>query len=472
MAARDCDVAIVGAGLAGLVAGALLARRGLRVVLVDPAEGVGGGGGATRTQDGYWVDFGLREGRDVGDCIFPTPEHCLAAAEEADVALRLAPVRHGWRVHLLPEGPALERTAESFDRIAREILGCERPAALREVVERWAAVPLDESRALQEVALGDWLTENVPEPELRTALLRYVAMTWHRHPEQASVGRFMQATRLSPQLYTADDEEVGGMQGLMEPWARAIRERGGEIVLDCRPVEILLEAGRARGVLGVDRHNVLREVRAPVVIFTPPVWELFELVDAAGVGEELVATARALRGFRGDLIGWQAGLSRLPRLAASGEPDDHDGWNRFVAGPQREYRGGYLIPSLTSRRAAPPGRHLLTVMMNRWVQGGSRTPQGWAEGRRLLDENVDYLRRFYRDLDDCTQWTRHVYHAAPQAMTWWHAPAPRHGLESPGLEGVLLAGHTLEAPASIGNVDVAAFAGRAAARRAAELLGG
>jgi hypothetical protein len=47
-------------------------------------------------------------------------------------------------------------------------------------------------------------------------------------------------------------------------------------------------------------------------------------------------------------------------------------------------------------------------------------------------------------------------------MSWSWAPVERHGLTVPGIDGLLLAAATLEAPAGI--VDISAYAGRAAAR--------
>src|SRR5262249_10916291 len=62
------DVAIVGADLAGLVAGAILTKRGRQVVILEHADTVGGRGGGVRTPDGYWIDFGHRDAHGVGDC--------------------------------------------------------------------------------------------------------------------------------------------------------------------------------------------------------------------------------------------------------------------------------------------------------------------------------------------------------------------------------------------------------------------
>src|SRR5437879_13262692 len=64
---READVVIVGAALAGLVAGAILTRHGKRVVLLDQADTVGGRGGAVERPGGWGIDFGHRDGHDVGD---------------------------------------------------------------------------------------------------------------------------------------------------------------------------------------------------------------------------------------------------------------------------------------------------------------------------------------------------------------------------------------------------------------------
>src|SRR5581483_1545986 len=209
------------------------------------------------------------------------------------------------------------------------------------------------------------------------------------------------------------------------------------------------------------------EVRAPVAISTYPVWENFDLVDAALFPPEFVAAAHELRKHRADLVGWQAGLRRLPTIRATGRPEHHAGWNRLLAGSERRYRGGYQITSMTSRRAAPPGKHLLSLVMARWYRGASTAGQPWTAARAELDEAIAYLGRFYADLDACLEWSAYQYVAAPQTTSWAWAPVPRHGLTVPTIGGLLLAGSTLEAPAAI--VDLGAYAGREAARAALEL---
>jgi len=469
---RNADVVVVGAALAGLVAGAILTRHGRRVVVLDQADTVGGRGGAVRRPDGYWIDFGHRDGHDVGDCQLVW-HHGVEAAREADVEMSLRLVESPLRLHRFPEGTVLEGGnwgPEAFVRTARDFFECPADGVdeLTAVVGHLTAASATERDAAIPERLGPWLEAHVRHPGVRRAVLLMAAVIFHPHPEEASVGRlmqFFQTPKRGP--FIADDDEVGGMQGLMEPWARAIRERGGEIALGWKPVEIVVDDGAVRGVVAVDRTNLVREVWAPAVISTYPVWENFDLIDERVFPVELVAAAHALRAHRADLVGWQAGLRALPTIRATGRPEHHAGWNRLLRGPERAYRGGYQITSMTSRRAAPPGKHLLSLVMARWFRGASTAGQPWTAARAQLDEAIAYLGRFYADLDSCLEWSSYQYVTAPQTMSWAWAPVRRHALTVPGIRGLLLAGSTLDAPAAI--VDLGAYAGRAAARAALEL---
>src|SRR2546428_12294200 len=167
--------------------------------------------------------------------------------------------------------------------------------------------------------------------------------------------QFFQNPKAGP--FIPDDDEVGGMQGLMEPWARAIRARGGEIALGWKPVEIVVDGGRGWGAVAVDTTNLVRGVRAPIVISTYPVWETFDLADERLFPREFVAAAHELRGHRADLVGWQAGLGRVPTIRATGVPDRHGGWNRLLRGPERAYRGGGHDTPPPRPRGPPPRQH-------------------------------------------------------------------------------------------------------------------
>lgn len=469
----SCDVAIAGAGLAGLVTGAILARHGRRVVIVDAPARVGGRAGGT-PHGGYWLDGGQRDGLDIGDLQVGW-RYGRLAEREADVEVRLRVVEPVVRVHRIPEraGDGEARVvdgrwgAKGFARMAREVFGC--PQALMprfgELLARLAGASAEQRRAAVPVPLAEWLAAHVPEPELRAALLTLVTVVYHERPERASAGRlmgFLAPRDDLPELLTAfpDDPEVGGMQGLMGPWARAVEQRGGRVLLGLDPLEVTFDGPRAAGLVALDESHLALELQARAVVLAFPLWQALARLPAARVDPGLAKLARDLEDEQADAICWQAGLTRLPRLRATGAVEGHVGWNRILVGPERRYLGGFHLPSLASRAAAPPDHHLLHAFVGRWLARDERVP--WETTRATIDRVVAHLREFYADLDACIDWSAHQYIARPACLAWYWAPRVRHGVRAPGCDGLYLASTTFESDA--GPVDIAAHAGLEAAR--------
>ena len=469
----ECDVAIAGAGLAGLVAGAILTQHGLDVTIVDTPPSVGGRGGATPYR-GYWLNCGQRDGLDVTDLQIGW-RYGQVAAREADVELPLRCVKPALRLHLLEEFPPKTDavvidgswSAKGFASMARDALGCPEEALpdFMQALMRLARATPEERRANTTVTLAEWLQTQVPQEAVRRALLTLVTVIYCEHPQHASAGRLMdflsvQGVEPPPLVAYADDEEVGGMQGLMRPWARAIESRGGRIVLGHKPIEVTFSDTRASGLVAVDQGHLALEVRARHTIVAYPLWQALPLFPRSRVVPSLLELAHRLEDEQADAISWQAGLKRLPRLRSNGQPDSHAGWNRLLIGPGRHFRGGFHIPSLGSARSAPEGRHLLHAIVARWLRKDERVP--WHESRATIEGVRDYLRRYYLDLDECVEWSAYQYVERPAIFAWYWAPLLRHGVQVPGCEGVYLASTTIESDA--GPVDIAAHAGLEAAR--------
>ncbi len=160
----ECDVAIAGAELAGLVAGAILSRHGLRVVLVDTPSQVGGRGGGT-SHRGYWLDGGQRDGLDVTDLQVGW-RYGQLAARAADVEVPLRVVPPAVRVHLLDAFPSASApttvvdgdwSAQGFVAMARDAFGCPQaalPDFMKSLGRLTAATP-EERRAQIPIPFGD-----------------------------------------------------------------------------------------------------------------------------------------------------------------------------------------------------------------------------------------------------------------------------------------------------------------------------
>src|SRR5262249_18448941 len=157
------------------------------------------------------------------------------------------------------------------------------------------------------------------------------------------------------------------------------------------------------------------------------------LLDPGILPAELRVMAGRLVCHQADLVGWVAGLRRMPRVRATGALEDHAGWNRLLRGPERHYHGGGHIPSLSSRRTATPGRHLLHLVIARFFRSAAGPGETWPAARGRIDEAIAYLQRYYADLDACLEWNAYHRVAAPQAMSWAWAPLRRHDLTVPGV---------------------------------------
>ncbi|TMA43325.1 MAG: hypothetical protein E6J83_10355, partial [Deltaproteobacteria bacterium] len=188
---RDADAVVIGSALGGLVAGAILARHGKRVVVLEHADTVGGRGGSV-PRDGYWLDFGHRDGHDVGDCQVAW-HHGVEAAREAGVDITLRRVTAPLRVHHLPDGGVTTGGDWSAAGLAAMACAALSPGAdsveeLRALVGRLAAAEPDEvARAIPET-LGAWLGAHTRSAEVRQAILLMAAVVFHSHPEEASAG--------------------------------------------------------------------------------------------------------------------------------------------------------------------------------------------------------------------------------------------------------------------------------------------
>jgi len=315
------DAIVVGAGIGGLVAAALLARRGLDVLVVD-RHAVAGGNATIFSRRGYAFDVGLHY---VGGChaggALPA---VLEAAGAGDVrfleldpsgydelllpGLRLLVPRglEAWRDRLCERFPRERRGIDRYGRLLAELKrGLDvwhRPGALLASslrsphLLRWSLS-----------SFGAFLGSCTRDPLLSGALAAQ-HVGYALPPSRAStlVGAGIALHYLEGAWYPA-----GGGQVLADALADSIRRHGGRLALRTAARRILLERGTVAGVELEDRDG-RRVVRAPVVISNADLKHT--LLGLVGEGGLRPATARRARawdmapalgvayvGLRGDL---------------------------------------------------------------------------------------------------------------------------------------------------------------------------
>src|SRR5690606_9731038 len=168
---------------------------------------------------------------------------------------------------------------------------------------------------------------------------------------------------------------IGGMGAITQAMASACAARGVEVPTRSAVREVLIEGGRAAGIVTEDGETL----RAPIVVSNlNPKLTFTRLVDAAALPSEFITRIRGCRSDSGTLR-MNVALSVLPDFTAppGREPADHhtagiiiapslgymdrawldartEGWSRA---PIIEM----LIPSTLDDTLAPPGRHVASL---------------------------------------------------------------------------------------------------------------
>jgi len=394
----QAPVIVVGGGLAGLAAAALLGRAGRAVVLYEKASGLGGRASTQRRDGGFLLNqgphalfrggAGMRVLRGLG--VEPRGKTPSASGGYAIA---------GGVKHTLPGGLVSLLTT-----------GLLRLPAKLETARLLASLGRLETSGLQSTTVRDWTARELRHPEVRQlveALLRL--STYANASDTLSAGAALRQL----QIALADNVLYldGGWQTLVDG-LRAVAEKAGvRIAGGSRVVEVSHDDAGVRGVRLADGGE---QAAAAVILATDPAAASALAGPAARGLARFASTAVPVRAACLDLC-----LARLPRERAT-----------FALGIDQP-----LYFSVHSARAAlaPAGTALIQLARYRECDGRERDS---AADERELEGLMDMMQPGWREVvvDRRFLPTMVVTHAMPSAAMGGLAGRPASSVrEIPGL---------------------------------------
>jgi phytoene dehydrogenase-like protein len=301
------DAVVVGAGIGGLTAAALLAKRGKAVLVVDP-HSVAGGNATIFRRKGYEFDVGIHY---LGQCgpkgAIPAILRGAGAAPVQfnaldpdgfdtliypELELRVPRTLDAYRARLLEQFPREGRAVDANCRLIAQVgalmgLGRRPKGALSTVARSLFA--LRQARR----TLGDFLGRYTSDPRL-VAALAGESGDYGLPPSRASA--MMHAGLMAHYLDDGAWYPAGGGQVMSDRLAEAVERAGGKVLLLTRATRILVENGRATGVELQSKHLGAVTVRAPLVIANADLKKvMLELVQPEALKAR---TRRRVAGFQ------------------------------------------------------------------------------------------------------------------------------------------------------------------------------
>jgi phytoene dehydrogenase-like protein len=395
--APSYDAVVIGAGVGGLVCANLLARDGLRVLLIDQHTLVGGYC-STFTRRGYTFDAASHFYPLLGNRSTITGR----LLEELGVETNWVKMDPVDQFHL-PDGtsfavPAdydayIGRLKAEFPEEAAAIDGFfehARRLYLLGVLEYFQGLPTSRLDGDRHLTVRDALDRRFRSPRLKL-LLTADCPHWGAPPCRTS---FVFDSMLRLSYFLGNYYPRGGSQRFADELARRFEEEGGHILLKSRVVRIMTRNGRAVGVeveTGPIGDRVRRRIAAGVVVSNADLRQTARSMIAPGEIEP-----RYLKRLDELRLTYPCFLSHIGvEGVATRDLERIHGyhwktWDADRVGTDA-FRFKLFVPTLYEPEMAPPGGHVLIVQ--RVTEIDFDAIDDWAAHKKSIeDEAMDYLR--------------------------------------------------------------------------------
>ena len=337
------DVVIIGAGAAGLSAGALLAKEGRSVLILEAGPYVGGRGVALG-DEGFKINLGGHLLEDSGSGITKVFEH---------VGRQL--------VH----GPASSDLViwDGRWKSIRELYSADKQE-LKKVIDVLMETPYEDLDAWDDRPLREWMLQYTRHEGVIAlwefiTVLEAITENWWDH--SASDNLYMRKIHYSERKIAAYSFWPGqGWDGLFNDLHEAVIEHGGEVRVNAPVARVLIENEKVVGVAVAENRVLPNEIfeetliEADCVISTLPCWAVLRIVPEQDLPDWYVAQIRHISQieFRATWLGVYL-ATHEPVHAI--DPRELATW---LHTPNVPHAGFFFNMSAMDPSVAPPGTQL------------------------------------------------------------------------------------------------------------------
>ncbi len=474
------DAIVAGAGVGGLTVASLLAHEGLNTLLVEQADRVGG---RAMTLKGDEI---LKNGEQWYRAALGRQYTWLAKSLPDFREIERLALLRGYQLDIGYHGVALngrgyfydlDRIIGSGEQAGVEFVGnlnstyidneCysdfhagKMDPRIKAIVKETGLPFLDfylaplsmtstDYDSYERVSVAAWLREKgISQNRILYEMIHSVStlITTINDPEEISIGdiwRYM-GEILNPRFSKGIAQWASGfVKGGIQRWMDSVADRflafGGELLLETRVREIIIESGKVKGVVLEKTHEEKR-VHAPIVVSNIPTQDTFRFAGREAFPGEWVTRTERLRGF-----GSIAPYFGLREIAL---PKDQ--WNVGVKDTMVIPRGDRLahdvymcwnIQSQSDPFCSPDGKHLMTAYAP-VTEDEAKNPQlmDWC-----CDRIMDYLERRYPGFRETVEWALFPvsWRLEGVAKDINQAGTLKSPVRAPDVEGLYFAGDTV-----------------------------
>lgn len=429
---------VIGAGLGGLSAASMLAKKGIPVLVIEQS---GGPGGRARviTKDGFTLEYGVHSYRYAEQ----------SAAQEIMARLGVMPE---WiketHANFLIKGKdlvPLSGRARQTSELAQKYFPKEEVETLRQVM---AKMVMDQPEKWFRKPVSEYMGKLLADEKVLLLAKLICFQVMEPDPAKCSAGELIVHLRRSLEAGVPAAQMRGSSKALIDRMVSAVLDAGGEIKYRDRALALSIEKGR---VISADTSE--GELEAEAFIYAAPIQQFFKIAPAEAFPEKWMRRARKLEPVSGVAIDF----------ALRETLSDLKGW---MVEPELGIMGKF--PSNLDPSLAPEGKQLSS-----WLITMPREKVNDPEATRLSIHKLrSQIKRVFPDFFGLTEWERILVLPVVDgaALTIKQSVLDRPGIAAPGIANLFFAGDCVAAPGASG--EIALRSGMEAAEKCAAFLGG